>query len=68
MLKKYVANQDSWWKSVEEIVIEDIAQPASSSMLKSKKKNEEASSRKLVGREEAKHLFLRVLHLGDFQN
>ena len=67
MLKKYVANRDSWWESVTEVVNEGIEQPAYSSRSKSKKKKEEAS-RKSVGRDEVKQLFLLILYLGGFQN
>ena len=45
-------------KIVTDIVNKDIEQPASSSGSKSKKKKE--ASRKPVGREEVKQLFLRI--------
>ncbi len=67
MLKKYVANRDSWWKSVMEIANEGIEQPISSSRSKFKKKKEE-TSRKSVSREEVKQFFLRILYLDGFQN
>ncbi len=67
LLKKYVAERDSWWKIVIDIVNEGLEQPASSSGSKSKKKKEGAS-RKPVGREEVKQLFLRILYLGGFDN
>ena len=60
MLEKYVADRDSWWKIVIEIVNEGVEQPASSSGSNSKKKKEEAL-RKPVVREEVKQLFLRIL-------
>ncbi len=67
MLKKYGADRDSWWKIVKDLVNEGVEQPASSSGSKSKKKKEEAS-RKHVGRDEVKQLFLRILYLGGFDN
>ena len=53
MLKKYVADRDSWWKVVTDFVDEGVELLASSFRSKSKKK-EEPQSRKLVGRKEVK--------------
>jgi len=65
-LKTYVDNRDEWWKIVKDIVNEGVEQPASSSRSKSKKKEE--ASRKPVGRDEVKQLFLWILYLGGFDN
>ncbi len=61
-----MSDRDSWWKIATDIVNKGVEQPASSSRSKSKKKEE--ASRKHVGREEFKQLFLRILYLGGFEN